>query len=193
MNLEFLNPYKDGTPFHPAVVHLPLGVSLVLPLLALLAAVAIWKGWVPKRTWWVIVLLQAMLAVGSFMAYQTGEHEKDLVGGIVDDAPVDAHEEAAQVFSVTVYATLAVSIAAGFAQASRLAPVAHLLVAALSLVIVFLGMRVGHLGGRLIYVHNAAQAHLPEATGSDGADADADGEKKSGGGEKTGDGDHDDD
>lgn len=187
MNFEFLNPYKDGTPFHPAVVHLPLGVSLVLPMLALFAAVAIWKGWVPKRTWWVIVLLQFMLAVGSFMAYQTGEHEKDLVGGIVDDAPVDAHEEAAQVFSVTVYATLVVSLAAGFAHASRLAPLAHLLVAALGLVIVFLGMRVGHLGGRLIYVHNAAQAHLPEATGAD------DGDKETGGGEKRGDGDHDDD
>jgi len=176
MNLEFLNPYKDGTPFHPALVHLPLGVSLVLPLLAFLAAVAIWKGWVPKRTWWVIVLLQAMLAVGTFMTYQTGKHEKDLVGGIVDDAPVAAHEEAAEVFSVAVYATLVVSIAAGVAQASRLAPVAHLLVAALGLVIVFLGMRVGHLGGRLIYVHNAAQAHLPEATGADTGDGD--GEKK---------------
>lgn len=168
--MEFLNPFKDGVPFHPAIVHLPLGVSILLPGLAFLAMVAIWRGWVPKRTWWVIVGLQALMVTGAFMGHQTGEKEKDLVGGIVDDAPVEEHEAAADLFVQASMGAFVVSFAVAFASASRLAPLAHLLVVALSLVLLVLGMRAGHLGGRLVYVHDAAQAHLPENTG--GGDAD---------------------
>jgi len=174
--MEALNPFKDGTPFHPALVHLPLGVSLVVPLLAFLATVAIWKGWVPKRTWWVIVLLQAMLVVGGAMGYQTGEREKDLVGGIIDDEPIEAHEHAAQTFMQAGAATLVVAVAAAFAAATKFAPIGHLLTTALSLLVLFLGMQAGHKGGRLVYIHDAAQAHLPENTG----EGDGDGKKKGG-------------
>lgn len=158
---------RDGVPLHPAVVHLPLGISLVLPFLALAATVGLWKRWVPVRTWWVIVALQAMMVVGSFACIQTGEKEKDLVGGMVDDDPVDAHEDAAHTFTRATMGAFVVSVGMGFAQATRVAPLGNLLVTLLSLGLMLLGARAGHLGGRLVYVHNAAEAHLPESTGKE--------------------------
>jgi hypothetical protein len=189
--MDALNPFKDGVPFHPALVHLPLGVSILLPGLALLATIAIWRGWVPKRTWWVIVGLQALMVVGGAMAYNTGEKEKDLVGGIVDDAPIEEHEEAAEVFMQVAAGTLVVGIAAAFASASKLAPLAHLLFTALSLVLLVLGMNAGHKGGRLVYIYDAAQAHLPENTSA--GEGGGDSEKKADKGEKGEKGEDDDD
>ena len=171
--MEFLNPFNDGVPFHPAIVHLPLGVSMLLPGLAFLAMFAIWRRWVPQRTWWVIVGLHALLVVGAMMGRQTGEKEKDLVGGIVDDAPVEEHEAAADRFVQASVVALVVAVGSAFVSAPRVAPLAHLLVVALSLGVLILGMLAGHLGGRLVYIHDAAQAHLPANTGG-GAAGDAD-------------------
>ena len=167
--MEFLKQFNDGVPFHPALVHLPLGIAMLLPLLALAATVAIRKGWVSRKAWWGIVGLQVMMLGGAFAAYNTGQKEKDLVGGIVDDAPIEAHEEAAEQFFIATGALLAVSIGAAMVPARRAATGAHLLVTGLSALLLLMGARVGHLGGRLVYVHNAAQAHLPENTGAEPA------------------------
>ena len=46
-------------PLHPAVVHLPIALAILLPGLALLGAWAIRSKLVPPRTWVALLLLQA--------------------------------------------------------------------------------------------------------------------------------------
>lgn len=89
----------SGVPFHPAVIHLPLGIAGILPVLALLATVGIWRKWLPGRAWWLIVGLQALMVMGAAVSLTSGQREKDLVGGVVEDAPVEAHEHAAELFT----------------------------------------------------------------------------------------------
>ncbi len=48
-------------PLHPAIVHLPLGLAFLAPLLFLAVAVAVAREWIPKRAWLAVVVLQALL------------------------------------------------------------------------------------------------------------------------------------
>ena len=47
-------------PLHPAVVHLPIALAVLVPLGALAALLAIWKGFLPARSWWGVVLLSGI-------------------------------------------------------------------------------------------------------------------------------------
>jgi len=85
-------------PLHPALVHLPLGLSIVLPLVAAGMAFALWRGLVPRRTWGVVVGLQAALVVGALVALKTGEREERRVEPVVGETALERHEEAAEVF-----------------------------------------------------------------------------------------------
>ena len=48
-------------PLHPAVVHFPIALAALVPLLAVLAIVAIRRRFLPPHSWWLVVLLQALL------------------------------------------------------------------------------------------------------------------------------------
>jgi len=48
-------------PLHPLIVHLPLALALLVPLLAAGTLLAWWRGWLPgRRSWAVVVALQAL-------------------------------------------------------------------------------------------------------------------------------------
>lgn len=156
----------DGLPLHPAIVHVPLGLSMVLPFVALAVTIAVWRKWLPARSWLIVLLLQAAMVVGALVSHQTGQQEEDLVGGIVDDGPVMAHEEAAEAFLQSISALFVVSALVAFFSRSRYVSLGHAGITLGSLGVLFLGMTAGHAGGRLIFVHGAAEAHLPSATGA---------------------------
>jgi len=64
-------------PLHPAVVHFPIALSVLVPLLALLSLSAIARGFVPERVWAVVVLAQALLVgtawyLGGNLVYEHG-------------------------------------------------------------------------------------------------------------------------
>lgn len=163
MNIfEFFN---DGVPLHPALVHVPLGLAMAVPLVAFLVTLGVWRGWFAPRAWLLVVVLQAVMMAGGAAAYNTGEKEEDLVGGIVDDAPIEAHEEAAGLFMIVGGASFAFSLLLLFFEGSGLVKFGYLVATALSAVLLVFAAQVGHLGGRLVYVHGAADAHKPENTG----------------------------
>jgi uncharacterized membrane protein len=149
-------------PLHPAIVHLPIALSLLLPALVLAALLAIRTKWLPARSWSVIVLLSGLLVVGSWVALETGEHDEERVEQIVAETAIEAHEEAAEVFMVI---GMVLFVIAGIGlRTGRIGDWARIGSLILSLSVLAAGARVGHLGGELVYVHGAANAHLDQAS-----------------------------
>ncbi len=152
-------------PLHPAVVHLPLGLALVLPFLAAGFAWALWTGRISTRAWITIVALQAVLLGGGLVAMNTGEHEEDRVESLVPHDAIEQHEELADQFIWATGATLLVGLmvlASGRRQrAARLLASATVIG---TLVVAALAVGLGHAGGELVYRHNAGAAYAPAGT-----------------------------
>jgi uncharacterized membrane protein len=145
-------------PLHPAVVHLPIALGFLTPLLALLALLASRLGLLPLRAWAGVVLLQALLAGGSWLALETGEDQEERVEKIVAERHIEEHEEAAErllAVSVVVLLVSAAGLLGGRAgAAARVATIAGG-AAALAAAIA-----TGRSGGELVYRHGAAQAYV---------------------------------
>lgn len=145
----------ESLPLHPALVHIPLGVALIMPLVAAFLAWRLVKG-APRAVWALVVVLQVVLVAGGFAAMRTGEDDEEKVEEVVGDDLIHEHEEAAELFVWTGVGTLVATVVPLFAP-----PATALLAVLLSLAVAGLGLRAGHLGGELVYEHGAASAHLP--------------------------------
>lgn len=150
-------------PLHPAVVHLPMAIVVLLPFAALAALIMIRRGAAPRAAWAWVVALSILLAGTSWLAVETGESQEDAVEEVVGDAAIHAHEEAAERF-LPLTAAAVLLLGAGLAR-GRVGRFGRLAGLAGTLVLLFAGYRVGHSGGELVYTHGAAQAYAgPGAT-----------------------------
>jgi uncharacterized membrane protein len=156
----------NPVPLHPAVVHLPLGLAMLMPALATGFAWAIWTGRVRARAWLAVVALQALLLATGLVALKTGGAEEERVEAVVRESAIHRHEEAAEQFVWAAGITLALA-GLGFVGRRPLA-LRGLTGAAVvaTLVVAGLGLRVGHAGGQLVYVHGAASAYAPAPSGA---------------------------
>ena len=153
-------------PLHPAIVHLPLGLALVMPLIAAAFAWARWKGRAGRLGWSLAVLLQALVLVGGKVAEETGEDDEHRVEEVTGHAPVHEHEEAAERFVLAAAITtgvFVVTLALGGAAAHWLS----LLAVLATLAVAGLGLQAGKLGGELVYHHGAAKAYDGRAVPED--------------------------
>jgi uncharacterized membrane protein len=144
-------------PLHPAVVHLPIALALLVPLVAFFALLAARAGWLPTRAWAFVVLLQACLVASAWVAMETGENEEERVERVVAERHIEAHEERAERLLWGAAAALLVA-GAGLAP-GRAGSLARPLAFALSLGVLALAVDVGHTGGELVYEHGAAGAY----------------------------------
>jgi uncharacterized membrane protein len=153
-------------PLHPAVVHFPIVLVVLLPVVALAGLVIIKRGGPVRSSWLPVVALSAALAGSSWLAVQTGEREEDVVEQVVADSAIHEHEERAELFfPLTLVAMLFVS--AGLLQ-GRPGQVMRGASLALALGLMYGGYQVGHSGGDLVYEHGAASAYSqdsPQMTG----------------------------
>lgn len=169
-------------PLHPKIVHIPMALAVLMPLISGGLLLAWWRQWLPSRAWFLAVGLQAVLVLSSFMSMRSGEAEEDPVEKVVPKAAIHEHEEAAEAFTWTAFGLFALMLAAG-ATASRRPglPLAAAAVAG-TLGVAGLGYRTGQAGGELVYQHGAAQAYVSGAGatagggggGGGGGDADND-------------------
>jgi len=153
-------------PLHPAVVHLPIALTLLLPLFAIGALWAIRRGARPLRSWGIATALFAALTLSSWAAVETGEQADEQVESVVAEAPIETHEEAAERFLVLSLAVLGVALIG--LRTGRLGEGARLLGTLGALVLVGAGWQVGHSGGALVYQHGAAAAYATGAATSGG-------------------------
>lgn len=155
----------DALLFHPKVVHIPIALGVLMPLISGGLALAWWRNWLPWRSWLVALALQMVLLVSGVVALRTGETEEERVERFVSESLIEAHEEAAEVFVWGSGAVLALMLAAAaFGQKRSGLPIAALATLG-TLVVLGLGYRTGQAGGSLVYEHGAAQAYGTSAAG----------------------------
>ena len=147
-------------PHHPAVVHLPIALALLVPLLAFFALLASRLDFLPERAWVFVVLLQALLVGSAWLATETGEAEDERVEKVVAEHHIHAHHERAERLMIGAGVALLV-IGAGLAP-GRVGELARPLGLALSLAVAALAVDVGRSGGALVYEHGAASAYTGE-------------------------------
>jgi uncharacterized membrane protein len=145
--------------FHPKVVHLPIALGVLMPLLAGGVLLAWWRQWLPARSWVLVAALQGILLASGIVALQTGESEEDRVERVVPEQAIEEHEEAAELFVWASGGVFAVMLLAG-ALGSRRSGLPTAAAATLgTLLVLGLGYRTGQAGGTLVYEHGAAQAY----------------------------------
>lgn len=149
-------------PLHPAIVHFPIVLMFVLPVLAIWAIWRISRGDESRRTWAIPFVAAIVLALSSWAAVATGENDSEKVERVVSEQPVETHEETAELF---LYISLGVAVIAGagllrgtVGKGARIITT----VAAVGLTVV--GARAGHSGGALVYQHGAAGAFTRPST-----------------------------
>lgn len=152
-------------PLHPALVHLPIALAVLVPLLGVLALPVIAKSFLPARVWSVVVLLQALLVGSAWLGIETGEDQEERVEKVVAERHIEEHEEAAERFLALAGAGLTI-MAVGLLP-GRVGSVARVAGAAASLVVLAAAVSVGHSGGELVYQHGAAAAYV-DAPGAEG-------------------------
>jgi uncharacterized membrane protein len=148
-------------PLHPAVVHLPIALAVLMPFVAVGVMAAISKGAAPARTWGVAVALQLLLVGFAWVAVETGEADEERVEKIVAGRHIEEHEEAAE-WMLWAAAGGALLMALGLApgRGGRIGRAAGVLA---SLAVLATAARTGHLGGELVYRHGAANAYTTSA------------------------------
>jgi uncharacterized membrane protein len=150
-------------PLHPAVVHVPLGLAVLMPVLALVFTAAWWKGWAGKRGWALVVGLQLLLFGAGLFVKQTGERETRNARRVLVRGTIHPHSQAADYFVWASGATMVIA-GLGLGLRDRRARWAAAATTVATVVVAGIAVRVGHLGGELVYVKGAATVYTADST-----------------------------
>lgn len=157
--------------FHPAAVHLPLGLAFILPL------VTLWILWKHPKAWSLVVILLGLQVAGTHLGLYTGErieHAYEEVRGEVMEPSIHEHEELAEGLLILSWLGLALGIG-GLVVPERFRSALRLGTLLLALLIAAQGARTGHAGGTLVYGPNFEVPGTPgHITPSPGTEGDAD-------------------
>ncbi|MBX3464759.1 MAG: hypothetical protein KF830_16435 [Planctomycetes bacterium] len=155
-------------PLHPKIVHLPIALAVLLPLLSSGLLLAVWRNWLPQRAWALVVVGQLLLVGSGVLALRSGESDEDRVERLVPEAALEAHEEAGERFVWAGGTLLVLSLLPLLLRSPRARLAAGAATFAGTLAVLGLGYQVGQKGGELVYRHGAAAAFTAPA-GSGGA------------------------
>ena len=145
-------------PLHPQIVHLPLALSVLLPLIALVVMVCIHKQKLSFHVWILVAGLQVLTTATGYFAMETGEDEEKVVEKVVGKKNLHDHEERAEMF---VAFSVAASVLAIATLLIKPALQVYLMITTLLLMLGQIGLawRTGASGGELVYVHQASSAY----------------------------------
>ncbi len=158
-------------PLHPAIVHFPIVLVVLLPFFAIGALWAIRRGANPIKAWTIPLVLAAALTLSAFVALRTGQAQARKVGHVIGRELVEGHEEAAERFLI-LSGVLLVIAGAGLAK-GVVGRSARLVASVGALGMVVAGVQVGGSGGELVYKHGAASVYATPAANAAGAPASA--------------------
>ena len=145
------------TPLHPLIVHLPIAMTVLLPLFGLGALIAIRRGSRVLPVWALATAMIALTLGSGLLAKETGEDEEDAVEKVVAEEAIGPHEDAADAFIWATGVVLAIA-AVGFVGGG-VGSAARVVAAGGTLAVLGFGYKVGHTGGQLVYRDGAAAAY----------------------------------
>lgn len=149
----------DSFLFHPKLVHIPIALAVLMPLITGGLLLAWWRKWLSARSWVIAVALQAVLVGSGILALRSGEAEAERVERVIAERFIEEHEEAAEAFVWASGGVLAVMLLGLALSSRRSGPVAATVASVGTLVVLGLGYRTGQAGGDLVYRHGAAQVY----------------------------------
>lgn len=152
-------------PLHPKLVHLPIALAILMPLLASGALFAIWRDWFPKRVWSLVVAGQFLLVGSGILALRSGETDEERVEKVVAESVLERHEEAGERFTWAGGLLLAISVLPLLLRQRRGYLLAGAVTCAGTVAVLGLGYQVGQLGGEIVYGHNGASVYATAAPG----------------------------
>lgn len=155
-------------PLHPAIVHFPVVLAFLLPISAAVAMWTIHKGARPVRAWLAPLAIAAALSLSSWVAVETGENQDERIERVVQEQPLEAHEEAAEAFLTGSVVVLLVAAAGLFR--GRIGTISRAAATAGALALIGGAAYVGHTGGQLVYKYGAASAYASPPAGGATAD-----------------------
>jgi uncharacterized membrane protein len=153
-------------PLHPRIVHLPVALAVVMPLVTSGLLLAWWRAWLPRRTWVLAVALPLVLVAGGAAAIRSGQAEEHRAETAVAESLIEAHEEAGELTVVGAAVALVVATAVLAIRREGTARAVAAVATAGTLAVVVLAYRAADAGGRLVYVHGAASAYARPALGA---------------------------
>ncbi|MGK7312674.1 MAG: DUF2231 domain-containing protein [Candidatus Longimicrobiales bacterium M2_2A_002] len=155
-------------PLHPAIVHFPIVLAVLLPIFALGALWAIRRDARPRLAWAIPLALAGALLASAWVALETGEAQEDRVEQVVGEDALHAHEEAGERF--LVLSGILFVVMAGGLLAGTPGTAARLVGTVGAIGLVAAAVQVGDAGGKLVYEHGAASAYVNAPTAvQDGA------------------------
>ncbi len=159
---------SSSLPLHPAIVHFPLALAMLMPVVAAGLAWTIWTRRMGPRAWLSVVALQGLLAGSALVAINTGSSEEERVEQVVPERALHQHEESAEQFGWATGAALVLSALVLLARSRSVAGGVTVAAVVATVVMSALALRVGHAGGELVYSHNAGAAYARPAVESAG-------------------------
>jgi uncharacterized membrane protein len=150
-------------PLHPAIVHFPLVLAVLIPFVGSVALLLARRTAAPRRPWALVVIMAAGLALSAWVAVETGEQQEERVEAVVPESVISHHAAAAETLLWSSAALLVIAL--GGMASGRLGAAARGVTVAGSVVLLVMAFRVGDSGGQLVYTHGAAQAYVSSAAG----------------------------
>lgn len=140
-------------PQHAWLVHAPIGLAMALPFA--LAGCA-WLAWSRRAAWWLAVVAAAAVAITAQVASSAGESEVQRYRAHPElGAVIEAHEHAADRFSWAAAALAVVCLVTAAVKADRARRSLYVVCAALAVGLAPLIWEAGHLGGAVVWMHDA--------------------------------------
>ena len=148
----------ENLPLHPAIVHLPIGIGMILPILTIAVLLGIYRKQFQTQTWLLVVLMQLLYCGSVFMASQTGEQEEDRVEEVVAEAWIEMHEEATEPL-LPVGGVVLILTCLALVKNSKIRKTAQSFSVVGMLLTCYLLYNAGHTGGELVYLQGATKAY----------------------------------
>lgn len=146
-------------PLHPIIIHLPIGLTILLPIIVLVTWALFIKGHVNKFALVLLPVLYFSISGLAYIAMETGEDEEHTVEKVVDEKYIEEHEESAETFFVASLVVAAISLAPLFITKTATIKAGFPLLLAAHGVLIYFVYLVGHSGGELVYKYNAPSAY----------------------------------
>ncbi len=151
-------------PMHPKIVHFPIALAVLMPAISFGLLVSWWRGWFPARTWWVAVVLQAILFGTAWWAMEVGEEEEEHVEDVLpNEHLLHEHAERAEALVWTAGGVLVVMALPLFIPGDGRKRWVATGATAATVAVTVLAFLTGEAGGDLVYKQGAANAWIKKS------------------------------